>query len=69
MVALIIIIALVALMFYAGSDKAQERGHDWIVVLIILLGFIVITIFGIKSCVHDSSHSPSYDYYDDRTPR
>lgn len=69
MIALIALIVLIALIFYIGSDKAQERGHDWIAVPIILFFYLAISFFCIKSCVQDSDHSPRYDYYDDRTPR
>ena len=52
------------------SGKATEKGHDWLVVPILVIGFIVFGIFSIKSCVHDAANrTPRYDYYDDRTPR
>ena len=70
MIWIIILIAIFALIGYVGSDKAEEKGHDWLVVPILVIGFIVFGIFSIKSCIHDGSNkSPRYDYYDDRTPR
>lgn len=70
MIWIIIFIAIFALIGYVGSDKAEEKGHDWLVVPILVVGFIVFGIFSIKSCIHDGSNkSPRYDYYDDRTPR
>ncbi len=67
--ALIILIVLLVLIFYVGSDKAKEKGHDWLVVPILLFCFLAVLIFGVKSCVKNSNHPPRYDYYDDRTPR
>lgn len=69
MVVLIILIALLVLIFYVGSDKAREKGHDWLVVPILLLFFLGTMVLGIKSCAKNSNHAPRYDYYDDRTPR
>lgn len=70
MVWIIILVAFLALVFYIGSDKAAERGHDWLVVPVLVISFIAIGIFSIKSCVHDAANrTPRYDYYDDRTPR
>lgn len=70
MVVLIILIALIVLIFYVTSDKAKEKGHDWLVVPILLFCFLATTILGIRSCIKDNSNrSPRYDYYDDRTPR
>ena len=70
MIWIIVLVAILALIFYVGSDKAVEKGHDWLVVPILVIGFIVFSIFSIKSCVHDSANkTPRYDYYDDRTPR
>ena len=69
MVILIILIALLVLIFYVGSDKAQKNGHDWLVVPIILFCFLATTVLGFRSCIKQASHTPTYDYYDDRTPR
>lgn len=70
MVVLIILIVLLVLIFYVGSDKAREKGHDWLVVPIMLFCFLAMTVLGIRSCIKDNSNrSPRYDYYDDRTPR
>ena len=70
MVVLIILIALIVLIFYVTSDKAKEKGQDWLVVPILLFCFLATTILGIRSCIKDNSNrSPRYDYYDDRTPR
>jgi len=70
MIWIIILIAFLALIFYVGSDKAEKRGHDWLIVPVLVISFIFIGIMGIKSCVHDSANkTPRYDYYDDRTPR
>lgn len=70
MIWIIILIAFLVLIFYVGSDNAEKRGHDWLVVPVLLIGFIIIGIFSIKSCIHDGANkSPRYDYYDDRTPR
>ncbi|MBP3741057.1 MAG: hypothetical protein J6I41_08075 [Bacteroidales bacterium] len=70
MIWIVVLVAILALIFYVGSDKATEKGHDWLVVPILVIGFIVFGIFSIKSCVHDAANrTPQYDYYDDRTPR
>lgn len=70
MIWIIILIAFLALCFYLGSNRAEEKGHDWLVVPVLLIGFIIIGIFSIKSCIHDGANKSSrYDYYDDRTPR
>ena len=66
---LIILIVLIILMFYVGSDKAKEKGHDWLVVPILLFCFLAVMILSVKSCVNNSNRSPKYDYYDNRTSR
>lgn len=64
---LIICAAVLGLMFYIVSDKAEEKGHDWLVVPFILIFGLVMLILSVKSCVQSGSNSsPSYDYYDDR---
>lgn len=69
MLFLIILILFLVLCFYVGSDTAREKGHDWLVVPILLIFFFATTVLSIKSCIKDSDHAPRYDYYDDRTPR
>ena len=69
MVALIIIFALLVLIFYIGSEKAQERGHDGLAGPLVIIFVIVMMVLNIKSCVSNTDFSPRYDYYDDRTPR
>lgn len=68
MIVSIILIVLLVFIFYVGSDKAK-KGHDWLVVPILLFCFLAVKILGVKSCVKNSNHTPRYDYYDDRTPR
>jgi steroid 5-alpha reductase family enzyme len=70
MLVLIILIALLVLIFYVNSDKAREKGHDWLAIPIILFVFLTFTVLGIRSCVKkNANRSPRYDYYDNRTPR
>lgn len=69
MLFLIVLIVLFVLIFYVGSDKAREKGHDWLVVPILLFCFLATMVLGVKSCIKDSNHAPKYDYYNDRTPR
>lgn len=69
MIVSIILIVLLVFIFYVGSDKAKKKGHDWLVVPILLFCFLAVKILGVKSCVKNSNHTPRYDYYDDRTPR
>lgn len=53
------------LLFYIGSDKAKENGHDWLIVPVIVLFFLIMTFLSIKSCFNScTSKYPSTDYYD-----
>lgn len=68
MVALLITVGVLILIFYIGSGKAEEKGHGWLAIPLILIFIIFCTVGAIKSCA-GSNHYPRYDYYDDRVPR
>ena len=68
MIALVIIIVLLILIFYIGSGKAEEKGHGWLAVPVVLIFFIICAIGSIKSCA-DSNPYPRYDYYEHHVPR
>lgn len=68
MIALIILLSVLVLIFYVNSDKAKEKGHDWLSIPIILIFLIFCIVGSIKSCA-DSNPYPRRDYYEDRVPR
>lgn len=66
MIALIIIIVVVALIFYAVSDRAEKNGHEWLVPLIAIIFLVGTTALGLfDACKSCTNSSPQYDYYDD----
>ena len=68
MIALIILLGVLALIFYVNSEKGIEKGHDWLNIPIILIFIIFCRVGSIKSCA-DSNPYPRRDYYEDRVPR
>lgn len=60
------------LLISRGVEKLEEKGHGGCIIAIIVVLFVTFSLIGlvgsIKSC-SQSDHYPSYDYYDDRTPR
>lgn len=48
MLFLIILILFLVLCFYVGSDTAREKGHDWLVIPILLIFFFATTVLSIN---------------------
>ena len=79
----VIVIVLVFILVWRGiiwifskmmdwSDSSNEIKSNigcWTLTIISVAVMIIMTIGSLKSCIDSSNRSPSYDYYDDRTPR
>ena len=51
MIALIILLGVLVFIFYICSEKAEEKGHDWLVSPALFIFFIFFIVAGIKSCI------------------
>lgn len=52
-----------------STSEVKSNIGCWTLGIISVAVVVIMTIGSFRSCINSSNHSPSYDYYDDRTPR
>lgn len=67
LIVVFILIIWLAGKFYSWDEKKNNGfGCAMITMFGVILMFLLGAVSTCKSCVSESSHGPSYDYYDDR---
>lgn len=66
-IAVFLLIMWLASKFHSWDEKKNDGfGCGMIAIVGTILMFLLGVVSTCKSCISDSNHSPSYDYYDDR---